>query len=273
MLQTIGARFGDDDADLLGPDFDPQRHQCGVDVAFALETRAPRQVLPEPIATWLAEESDRRAAPVIGFNVSGLIWHDPVAMRQRYGFKADYQECVLSFLRRILRETDTRLILVPHVLTPPGDHESDPAANTQVATALSDVPGAAGRVAVVPPVYDPMETKWIIARTDWFCGTRMHACIAGLSSGVPTAAIAYSVKTQGVFETCGQGAHVADPRLHTTAEVVAQLWMAWHNGATIRAALDGPARDISQRAKRQIAAIVAHVRPDRGVALGREVPA
>ena len=296
--------------ELAGPDFDPQRHRCGVDVAFALEARPPHRPLPEPIATWLgcgtgfqpvgsgpalhrpvdspqpcsvgppwptltdghrppcrpgegkapAEPLSYAAAPlapsplgpsvpsVIGFNVSGLIWHDPAGARTRYGFKADYRECVLGFLRRVLRGTDARIVLVPHVLTPPGHYESDPGANAAVQAALADELGAADRLAAVPPVYDPMETKWLIARCDWFCGTRMHACIAALSSGVPTAAIAYSVKTQGVFETCGQGGCVADPRAAGTADVVDRLWTAWQDRAAARTALAGPRRATARRA-------------------------
>ena len=299
--------------DLLGPDFDPVRHRCGVDVAFALESRPPRAPLPEPLATWLGARSvgppwptstrSGRALhrpwegeapaepntppadtfppshlptfprPVIGFNVSGLIWHDPDGARTRYGFQADYRQCVLGFLRRVLRETDARIVLVPHVLTSPGHYESDPAANAAVAAALADEPGAAERVAAVPPVYDPMEMKWLIARLDWFCGTRMHATIAGLSSGVPTAAIAYSVKTAGVFETCGQGGCVADPRVAGTADVVDRLWTAWQDRAAARTALAGPARGNRARAAQQMVAILAHVRPGVAAALGREVPA
>jgi polysaccharide pyruvyl transferase WcaK-like protein len=247
--------------DLLGPDFDPQRHRCGVDVAFALEARPPRQPLSEPIATWLADEPDRRATSVIGFNVSGLIWHDPASMRARYGFQADYRQCVLGFLRRVFRETDARVVLVPHVLTPPGHYESDPAANAAVVAALqADADGAvaaaaAQRVACVPAVYEPMETKWLIARTDWFCGTRMHACIAGLSSGVPTAAIAYSLKTQGVFETCAQGAAVADPRARSTPEIIDDLWATWTGRAAARADLADAARANGARAAAQLTMI------------------
>ncbi len=183
---------------------------------------------------------------LVGLNVSGLIWHDPAAMRQRYGFQADYRAVVLGLLRRLLLETDANILLIPHVLTPPGHYESDPAANVAVLAALGDDPdsrlraAAAERLAAVPPVYDhPSEAKWLIAHCDWFCGTRMHACIAGLSTGVPTAAIAYSVKTQGVFETCGLGDCVVDPRVLDTPAAVAALFAAWSARAAARELLRG----------------------------------
>jgi len=255
--------------DLLGDAFDPLRHRSGVDVAFALEARTPRSPVPEPIATWLrdrepirvasgealhgagspvgsagAQPLSTRAPALIGLNVSGLIWHDPVAMRDRYGFKADYRAVVVGCLRRLLLETDANVLLIPHVLTPPGHYESDPAANEAVIAALRDDSdsrvraAAAERLAAVPPLYDhPCEVKWLIAHCDWFCGTRMHACIAALSSGVPTAAIAYSVKTQGVFETCGVGHCVVDPRVLDTPVAVEALWAAWSARAAAGEAL------------------------------------
>jgi len=277
--------------ELLGDAFDRDRHRSGVDVAFALEARAPRAPLPEPIATWLASRGTdfqsvtatalppreglgegvavptlpRAHVPapaeppvptfprshlptpvLVGFNVSGLIWHDPDAMRNRYGFKADYRAVVLGSLRRLLLETDANILLIPHVLTPPGHYESDPAANDAVVAALCEDSdsrvraAAAERLAVVPPLYDhPSEAKWLIAHCDWFCGTRMHACIAGLSTGVPTAAIAYSVKTQGVFETCGVGDCVVDPRRFDTAAVVGGLVAVWSARGAAAATLRG----------------------------------
>ncbi len=210
--------------DLAGSEFDPQRHRCGVDIAFGLKPREPMIPLSNPISTWLSDGFDGR---VIGFNVSGLIWNDSEAAVRRYGFKADYRECVLGFLRYLLQETDVKILLVPHVLTPLGDYESDPGANLQVQAALENEPGVRERLATLFPIYDQSETKWIISRLDWFCGTRMHACIAGLSSGVPTAAIAYSHKTRGVFETCNCSEWVADPRTLQTGDMIELLQAAW----------------------------------------------
>jgi polysaccharide pyruvyl transferase WcaK-like protein len=207
---------------LLGADFDPARHRFGVDLAFGLEARPPEQPLPLPVSAWLAPEAER---PVIGFNVSGLLCNDAPTSQRRFGLRADYREAVIGFLRRILRETDANVLLTPHVVTRPGHHEHDPDACISIIHSLGD--DHAARLALAPLTQDPTEMKWIIARTDWFCATRMHAGIAALSSGVPTAAIAYSHKTRGVYDTCGQGRHVADPRESTTEEVIDRLWQSW----------------------------------------------
>jgi hypothetical protein len=53
-----------------------------------------------------------------------------------------------------------------------------------------------------------------------FIGSRMHACIAALSQGVPTVGLAYSDKFRGVFESLGLERLVADLRALEAGEVV-----------------------------------------------------
>ncbi|MHC4317489.1 MAG: polysaccharide pyruvyl transferase family protein, partial [Planctomycetota bacterium] len=137
---------------------------------------------------------------------------------------------------RILDETDANILLVPHVFSRPGHFEHDPDACASVAARLGQA--GAGRIARLPEGLSPGKTKWAVSRTDWFCGTRMHASIAAISSGVPAAAMAYSDKTLGVFETCGQGEHVADLRHLETDEVVDRLWESWTGRANARASLE-----------------------------------
>lgn len=241
--------------ELLGDVFDEDRHRCGVDVAFLLEARTPARPLPQPIRSWLAL---RRRSPVVGFNVSGLIFNDAVVAANRYGLRADYRQIVVGFLRQLLAKSDASVLLIPHVLTPPGHYESDCAACDTVLSALG--PDNRSRVAVLPPIYDECEVKWVITQMDWFCGTRMHSTIAALSSGVPTAAIAYSVKTRGVFETCGQGRYVADPRMLDTKETVEHLWQAWLARDDARKSLIKNLPRVLEQAGRQMDEIVAFCR-------------
>lgn len=238
--------------DLLGDAFDPARHRSGVDVAFGLPTVKPREDALGAVAAWLNDKT----VPLAGVNVSGLLMNRPETAAQQYGLKADYSQAVVSLVRRLLRDSNARVLLIPHVVSPPGHYESDIEACDSVAR---EVAGAAdGRVAVMPALHDPREAKWIISRCDWFCGTRMHSTIAALSSGVPAAAIAYSPKTLGVFETCGQGAHVADPRQLNTAEVVEHLWQSREGREEAGQLLSATLPAVLRRAEEQMDAIVTN---------------
>lgn len=218
---------------MLASRFNPAIHRQGVDMAFSLVPRPASQSLPARLATWLAESP--RSAPLVGINVSGLIYNDPARARSNYHFVADYREVVNGLVGRLLGQSDARVILVSHVMDQPGHYESDLGACQSVADCVTG--SARERVMVAPVELDQSEAKWLIASLDWFCGTRMHSTIAGLSSGVPTSAIAYSDKTLGVFDTCGQAAQVFDPRKLDSAAVIDGLWHGFQNRQALRESL------------------------------------
>ncbi|TVQ61654.1 MAG: hypothetical protein EA378_07865 [Phycisphaerales bacterium] len=240
---------------LLGDRFDPSRHRRGVDVAFRLGMRKPDQI-DAALGSWLADDVPERDRP-IGFNVSGLIYNDPEKAASHYGFRASYRDCVIGFLRRVLAEAGSRVILVPHVLTPPGHYESDEDACRAVLGELGEV--ASGRVAIVPSVYDQNEIKWIISRCAWFCGTRMHATIAALSTGVPTGTISYSPKAQGVFDLCAQGEHVIDPTRLDTESVIRGVWRSFESREAARTSLGEALAGVREAAGEQMRAITGAI--------------
>ena len=218
---------------LLGNSFNPQIHRCGVDLAFGLQISPAGQYLDATLNAWLENKSP--AIPLIGFNVSGLISNDPAGALKNYGFKADYREAVAGFLKKILTETNACIVLISHVMDLPGHYESDLAACQNVVRQLGEQHAA--RVAVAPATLGQSQVKWLIAQMDWFCGTRMHSTIAGLSSGVSTASISYSDKTHGVFETCGQALQVLDPRTLDTDTVIEGLWKSFLDRDDVRRSL------------------------------------
>ncbi|GAB2526299.1 polysaccharide pyruvyl transferase family protein [Microbulbifer agarilyticus] len=203
--------------DLLGPEFDSERHKCGVDVAFLLPSVRPHR-LEDSVTDWLEQGTDGANPDVIGLNISGLIYNGGDSAARQYGISANYALAVQRLVERLLTESDVNILLVPHVNVPQAEVESDLRACRQLLDRLG--PQASDRVRVLTGQYSEMEIKWVIARLRWFCGTRMHSTIASLSSGVPSAAIAYSDKTLGVFASCGQQEQVFDPRTMHTQELI-----------------------------------------------------
>lgn len=237
-------------SELLGGEVDPNRHFRGVDVAFLLEAERPA----EPGG---AEELVAGDRPTAGINVSGLLVNDPEGARRRYGLTADYEAAIRALVARLLSETDHRILLVPHVTTPPGQAESDVTACRKIRDAVPE--RDRGRVAVAPAYADPRHVKWLIARTDWFCGTRMHSTIASLSTGVPTAGVAYSVKMRGVFATAGQEARVADARRLDTEALLGKLHGAFLERERTAAELARRMPRVKAEAARQFDAIVRRI--------------
>jgi colanic acid/amylovoran biosynthesis protein len=194
--------------ELVGAEYDPQRHRCGVDVAFALPSRDPGAKLGR-VQSWLEGDD-----PVVGVNVSGLLYNKSAQAQERFGLRDDHRRVVERLVRRLLQEPDIRVVLVPHVVGP-GD-ESDDLAGAHLAERL----GESTRVLSLGRDLDASEVKYLIDRLDWFVGARMHSTIAALSSRTPAAAMAYSDKFRGVFASCDVGHRVLDARGLETHDLV-----------------------------------------------------
>lgn len=240
--------------DLLGDRYDPSRHRRGVDMAFGLEPRRPGKLPP-----FLAEEQGPEAgSELIGLNVSGLVYNDPKVAFERYGFKAHYREIIERFVKWVLEATKARLLLVPHVMSRPPSHESDLQACESVCGEWrSRFPD---RIDISSIGYDQNEIKWVISRCDWFCGTRMHATIAGLSTCTATSTVSYSDKALGVFESCGLGNEVFDPRTMDTESVVCAMIESYRRRDDSRRVLEARIPGVKATADRQMDDIVEVIR-------------
>ena len=85
---------------LVGDEYDPAVHRTGVDMAFGLVAERPPEQAIAPIADWL----DGRT-PIIGLNVSGLVWRLDGGSTEQFGFKADYRALVRQLVLWLLRES------------------------------------------------------------------------------------------------------------------------------------------------------------------------
>lgn len=240
---------------LLGSDFNADRHRCGVDLAFGLDERSAEASIDSSLKEFIADSS----RPLIGLNASGLIGNSPEAGRQKFGFKTDYRLALTQFLRQVFKETEARVILIPHVIGSVLSVESD----FKICTWLKDqFEGTedAQRILIASGKMDPSEVKWLIAQMDWFSGTRMHSTIAGLSSLVPTSTISYSDKALGVFESCGQGKEVLDPRILSTDEVVERSMDSFGRRDEIRKSLSAKIPIVKTAARQQMEDLTGIIR-------------
>ena len=252
--------------EMLGDSFDPARHLCGVDVAFALPVSAPPPAARDAFLRW---EYCQKGA-LVGFNVSGLLFNQPAEAMRSFGLRTNFQSLALAFATRLLDETAASLLLMPHVLDRPGSHESDEDAVRAVHDQLQAKFGA--RIFVPEMSACATEAKWYISRCHWFTGARMHATIAALSSGVPALALAYSSKMHGVFESCGQGHSVVDLR-HEGAEgaVLDAMFTSLADAESNRQRLAEMLPHTLAQAKHQFDCIARQILPQSDVVAGNVV--
>ena len=203
-------------------------HFCP-DVAFALPAIAPEEAQIEPPL------SVGNQTPLFGINISGLLYVGGYTGKNMFGLKCEYKELICSLAERFLRDTEAEVLLVPHEGFSFSD-EGDRNACESVFSALS--PEFGSRIHILRSVHDQHEAKHVIGLCDFFIGSRLHATIAGLSQAVPTVALAYSRKFQGVYETVGVGEMVLDARELGSEELLGNCLRLFENREEIRERLE-----------------------------------
>jgi colanic acid/amylovoran biosynthesis protein len=178
------------------------------DVGFLLSPE------PKPGAdnSWITD-AKANSRPLVGLNVSGLLWGGGYTGKNMFGLKADYPALVEKMIDSFIREKGASVALVSHVQTEqladgPGEGD-DYVCRLLFERFKAKYPG---QLFFAGADFNSGQVKHVIAQCDFFIGSRMHACIAALSQGVPAVAISYSDKFVGVLETIGMTDAVADPR-------------------------------------------------------------
>lgn len=177
---------------------------------------------------------EMRNSPLVGLNVSGLLFRGGYSGKNMFGLKFDYKELIPDLIDFMIREKDTTVMLVPHVF---GTHaESDSVVCEEVYASLKGRYNE--RLLIARGQYNQNEIKHIIGLCDFFIGSRMHACIAALSQNIPTVSIAYSKKFIGVMQTIGVAELVADPRKLEKEEILGIIDNAFEQRASLRGHLE-----------------------------------
>jgi polysaccharide pyruvyl transferase WcaK-like protein len=205
------------------------RVRFGYDMGIALEPALPRGNLEKRIQEW------KNSGPLAGLNVSGLLYAGGYTGNNMFGLKTEYRKLVRDIVDLLIVKCNLQVILVPHVLGGKGDLESDAVADEELHQELAAKYG--GRLHCYPERLDQHETKHVIGRCDFFLGSRMHACIAALSQGVPAVGLAYSGKFAGVLDSLGAGGRVIDLRTTDAPAVLESISKSVAERESLRAEL------------------------------------
>jgi len=231
----------DDVRKLLGAARADGKTQFVPDVGFLLDPRRSEDTEVESF-----EEIKSGNGTLVGLNISGLMDCAGEAGNNVFNLRIDYRVLVESIVDSLMRQEGAAVLLVPHVVAL---HKTDSAPPRNVRKGgyreRSDSVACGrlyervarkypGRVFMVRGRYNHNETKYIIGLCDFFIGSRMHACIAAMSQGVPAVGVAYSGKFHGVFESIGVADCVADARTCDEGEIITRLESAFDRREQIR---------------------------------------
>jgi len=211
------------------------------DVAFALEPKVPLNIVPYPKPT----SNGLQASPIVnaaspdvsvaGINVNGLMYSGGYTRSNMFGLRLDYRNFLLRIIELLLIEHSGQIWLIPHTYAAEGSVESDPDACKAVFNQLPEAQRA--RVRIITGIYDQHEIKGVIGKCTFLIASRMHACIAALSQGIPCIGIAYSSKFAGVFDSVGVGSWVIDARTADPSDALSIIQALYRSRDENRVAL------------------------------------
>ena len=135
----------------------------------------------------------------VGLNVSGLLWNGGYTSDNQFNLSLEYKELIKELIAGFSNKGKI-VHLISHVIsdTLPIDDDYRISEFIKNEYFLNDT-----NVIIAPRFSSPLTAKSYISSMDFFLGSRMHATIAAISSGVPTIPLAYSRKFEGVFGSIG----------------------------------------------------------------------
>jgi polysaccharide pyruvyl transferase WcaK-like protein len=223
----------------LNGHFDPDRFRFCYDVGFVVNPVRPKKVDLDGFA------GKDGISVTVGLNVSGLLWMGGYKQNNQFGLKTDYRLLVEKLIDYLIHTKDARVVLIPHVFGEEENSESDQTVCEAIYRNLKSKYEA--RLYLARGKYDQSEIKYIIGLCDFFIGSRMHACIAALSQGIPTVPVAYSKKFIGVMETIGVESYVADARTMDVHEILHKVDRTWTDKDSIRQHLKSKMPEVKAR--------------------------
>lgn len=122
-----------------------------------------------------------------------------------------YMQAIADMMEKYIEEKNAYFIFVPQVTVYTGD---DTVVAEKIKMLLPE--DKRERFIILKEDISPMQIKTLISNFSFFIGTRMHSNIFATSMMVPTVAIAYEKKTNGIMETVGLEDYIVEIDTITT---------------------------------------------------------
>lgn len=169
----------------------------------------------------------------VGIAISGLLWRNGYTGNNEFGLKTNYSLLIQDIISALLSFDNVIIHLTPHVVNGSCLCDDDYSLSYSIQQGM-----ASERVVLSPFFKDPIMAKNYISGLDFFIGSRMHACIAAYSAGVPTVPISYSRKFTGLFTETLNYPFIADPTAVNHQQILDQVLYAFNNRKKLKRIVD-----------------------------------
>ncbi len=224
----------------LSETLDDNKHVQIPDMAFMLESSKKK----------FSFVDDLRLKSYGLFGVTVRNWKFPDLDNKQMAME-NYINSVKDFMVKEFEKRKCAFVFIPQVTVSTGD-------DTLIAEKIRDrLPKKYKKQFVIRrDDWSPSEIKSLIANMDYFVGTRMHSNIFATSMAVPTTAIAYEKKTNGIMETVGLQNYVVEINDITAEELYNKVEDMIINEKKIRIQLSSKINDIHKEILKKIEKVV-----------------
>ena len=148
------------------------------------------------------------------FGITVRNWNFPKIEDKKRAMN-NYINAVSKTMQKIINKYNGTFIFIPQVTVKSGD-------DTLIANKIKDgLPdNIKSRFVIRTDDWSPVEIKTIIGNLDYFIGTRMHSNIFATSMRIPTVAIAYEKKTNGIMKTVNLEEYIVEIDTITEEELI-----------------------------------------------------
>jgi colanic acid/amylovoran biosynthesis protein len=154
-----------------------------------------------------------------------------------------------NIISMLLEKTNAQIILIPHVQELIAAN-NDALIGTELIRSFNFDP----RVQLISADHSASEYKGLISSCDFLVAERMHAAIGGLSSQIPTMAIGYSPKAEGILKDLYgknvQQTLIPIQELLNTNKAFQNIYANWENRASLKSLLQTNLPSIIERSKK-----------------------
>lgn len=172
------------------------------------------------------------------FGITVRDWNFPLLSDKNKAMN-NYINALQETLTYYIKEKNACFIFIPQVIVEHGDDaEVAKKIKEQLPNELKE------RFIIRCDDFSPYEIKSLISQLDYFVGTRMHSNIFATSMKVPTVAIAYEKKTNGIMKTLNLEDYIIEINTITSEKLIKKIEVMMKNNKDIRRHLDNRIQEI-----------------------------
>lgn len=209
---------------------DPERFEFGYDMGFVVEPRIQVEQVPAWLQRWNTE------TPLVALNVSGLLYGSDSVKKSLCNLKSDYRQLIYDLIEHFVVTHRAEVVFIPYVFGATAKGECDVMAGRRIFRGVKHK--LYEHLHFIDGAFDEYEMRALMGRCDFFIGSRVEACIAALSQGIPTTVLAYSQRSCAVFASAGLENVVLDMEALDEKAILEHVDHAYRHREELRAHLE-----------------------------------